>query len=148
MRLGDGSSRARRGLLLSDRSSSRTTGSISSVESTREAEARRRVEQARVARLATVDARGRPHVVPICFVLRATFLLVADRKPALAAAEALDNIRANPNVTAVDHYEEDWSRLWWCASAAAVACSRPARSANVLSRCSPTSTRSTAPNPC
>ena len=86
------------------------------MESTRDAEARRRVEQARVARLATVDARGRPHVVPICFVLAGDVLYSAvDRKPKRSPRlKRLDNIRANPNVTVlVDHYEEDWSRLWW-----------------------------------
>jgi len=75
-----------------------------------------RVEQARVARLATVDARGRPHVVPICFVLAGDVLYSAvDRKPKRSPRlKRLDNIRANPGVTVlVDHYEDDWSRLWW-----------------------------------
>jgi PPOX class probable F420-dependent enzyme len=28
--------------------------------------------------------------------------------------QRLANVRANPNTTLlVDHYEEDWSRLWW-----------------------------------
>ena len=75
-----------------------------------------RVEQARVARLATVDAQGRPHVVPICFALAAHVLYSAvDRKPKRSPRlKRLDNIRANPGVTVlVDHYEDDWSRLWW-----------------------------------
>lgn len=75
-----------------------------------------RVEQARVARLATVDAQGRPHVVPICFALAANVLYSAvDRKPKRSPRlKRLDNIRANPGVTVlVDHYEDDWSRLWW-----------------------------------
>ncbi|MBV9822382.1 MAG: pyridoxamine 5'-phosphate oxidase family protein, partial [Actinobacteria bacterium] len=32
---------------------------------------RRLVAGARVARLATVDSAGRPHLVPVCFVLQA-----------------------------------------------------------------------------
>jgi PPOX class probable F420-dependent enzyme len=99
-----------------DRSSSRTTGSISSVQSTRDVEVRRRVGQARVARLATVDGQGRPHVVPICFALADDVLYSAvDSKPKRSPQlKRLENIRANPNVTVlVDHYEDDWSRLWW-----------------------------------
>jgi PPOX class probable F420-dependent enzyme len=72
--------------------------------------------QARVARLATVDARGRPHVVPICFVLAGDVLYSAvDHKPKRSPRlKRLDNIRANPGVAVlVDHYEDDWSRLWW-----------------------------------
>lgn len=79
-------------------------------------ELRQRVEQARVARLATVDAQGHPHVVPICFVLAGDVLYSAvDRKPKRSLRlKRLENIRANPGVTVlVDHYEDDWSRLWW-----------------------------------
>jgi PPOX class probable F420-dependent enzyme len=79
-------------------------------------ELRQRVGQARVARLATVDARGRPHIVPICFVLSGDVLYSAiDRKPKRSLRlKRLDNIRANPAVAVlVDHYEDDWSRLWW-----------------------------------
>lgn len=80
------------------------------------AELRQRVEQARVARLATVDDQGRPHVVPICFAVAGDVLYSAvDRKPKRSPRlKRLDNIRANPVVAVlVDHYEEDWSRLWW-----------------------------------
>lgn len=79
-------------------------------------ELRLRVEQARVARLATVDAQGRAHVVPICFVLAGDVIYSAvDRKPKRSPRlKRLDNIRANPDVAVlIDHYEEDWSRLWW-----------------------------------
>lgn len=79
-------------------------------------ELRQRVEQARVARLATVDSEGHPHVVPICFVLAGEVLYSAvDRKPKHSPQlKRLENIRTNPNVAIlVDHYEEDWSRLWW-----------------------------------
>lgn len=77
---------------------------------------RRRVADARVARLATVDAGGRPHLVPFCFVLDGDEVLSAvDAKPKLSRRlKRLDNVRANAAVSVlVDHYEEDWGRLWW-----------------------------------
>jgi PPOX class probable F420-dependent enzyme len=77
---------------------------------------RRLVADARVARLATVDSSGRPHAVPICFALDGDNLYSAvDRKPKSSARlRRLENIRQHPSVAVlVDHYEEDWSRLWW-----------------------------------
>lgn len=79
-------------------------------------ELRRRVTEARVARLATTDATGRPHLVPICFALDGETLYSAvDQKPKTSIRlRRLDNILARPDVAVlVDHYEEDWSRLWW-----------------------------------
>ena len=74
-------------------------------------------EDAPVARLATVDPQGRPHVVPICFVLDGDTLYTAvDEKPKRTrrAASGSRNIEANPRVEVlIDHYEDDWSRLWW-----------------------------------
>jgi PPOX class probable F420-dependent enzyme len=75
-----------------------------------------RVRDARVARLATVSADGRPHLVPICFVLEGDVLYSAvDEKPKRSQRlKRLENIRAHPDVAVlVDHYEEDWTRLWW-----------------------------------
>ena len=77
---------------------------------------RNRVAAARVARLATVDARGRPHLVPFCFVLDGDEVLSAvDAKPkATRRLRRLENVRVNPAVSVlVDHYEEDWGALWW-----------------------------------
>jgi PPOX class probable F420-dependent enzyme len=71
---------------------------------------------ARVARLATAGADGRPHVVPICFVLEGETLYTAvDEKPKRTRAlRRLRNIEENPWVEVViDHYEEDWAKLWW-----------------------------------
>jgi PPOX class probable F420-dependent enzyme len=79
-------------------------------------ELRRRVVEARVAHLATADAEGRPHLVPICFALSGKRLYSAvDAKPKRTQQlKRLENIAANPSVTVlVDHYEEDWARLWW-----------------------------------
>jgi PPOX class probable F420-dependent enzyme len=81
------------------------------------AEARRRFAAARVARLATVDARGRPHLVPIVFALaRETIYSVVDAKPKRTTElRRLQNVRSNPWVSVlVDHYDDaDWSALWW-----------------------------------
>src|SRR5689334_3876170 len=79
-------------------------------------EQRRRVTDARVGRLATLEADGRPHLVPFCFVLDGDTLYSAvDRKPKRTAAlRRLDNVRGRPDATVlVDAYDEDWSRLWW-----------------------------------
>jgi PPOX class probable F420-dependent enzyme len=74
------------------------------------------VAEARVARLATTEADGRPHLVPLCFALEGDVLYSAvDRKPKRSPRlRRLENVALHPEVTLlVDHYEEDWSRLWW-----------------------------------
>jgi PPOX class probable F420-dependent enzyme len=74
------------------------------------------VATARVARLATVDPDGRPHLVPVCFAVEHDTLYSAvDAKPKTTTAlRRLANVSARPDVTVlVDHYEEDWRRLWW-----------------------------------
>ena len=75
-----------------------------------------RLAAARVARLATTDPDGRPHLVPIVFALEGETLYSAvDRKPKRSQKlRRIENARARPEVTIlVDHYEEDWERLWW-----------------------------------
>jgi PPOX class probable F420-dependent enzyme len=77
---------------------------------------RRRLAEAAVARLATVDADGKPHLVPITFVVDGdTLYFAVDAKPKRTTdLKRLRNIAANPAVCVlVDHYEDDWSRLWW-----------------------------------
>jgi PPOX class probable F420-dependent enzyme len=74
------------------------------------------VQAARVARLATLTPDGRLHLVPISFALGGDTLYSAvDEKPKRSRRlKRLANIRGNPRVSViVDHYEEDWSRLWW-----------------------------------
>jgi PPOX class probable F420-dependent enzyme len=69
-----------------------------------------------VARLATVGREGRPHVVPICFVVDGSTLYTAvDEKPKRTRLlRRLENIAANPRVEVlIDHYEDDWTKLWW-----------------------------------
>ena len=80
-------------------------------------EIRRRVAGARAATLATLDGDGRPHLVPITFVLSGDELLTAvDHKPKTTRAlKRLANIRHDPRVTVLVHsYDEDWAKLWWC----------------------------------
>jgi PPOX class probable F420-dependent enzyme len=79
-------------------------------------EALGRLAAARVARLATVDRGGVPHAIPMVFALVGNSIYWAvDEKPKRSRdLKRLRNIEANPNVQlVVDHYEEDWSRLWW-----------------------------------
>ena len=78
--------------------------------------AEERLAAARIGRLATVTPAGRPHVVPVCFALADRRIFTAvDAKPKLTSSLArLDNVRATGRASLlVDHYEEDWSELWW-----------------------------------
>ncbi len=62
------------------------------------------VRWARVARFASVDGDGSPHVVPVCPALDGDKLLVASDDNA-----KVRNIRRNPRVAVVfDTYVEDW----------------------------------------
>lgn len=77
---------------------------------------RQRFADASVAHLATAGADGRPHLVPITFAVDADTLYFAidDKPKRTRELQRLKNIAANPAVAVlVDHYEDDWSRLWW-----------------------------------
>jgi PPOX class probable F420-dependent enzyme len=79
-------------------------------------QARHRFAEARVARLATLTAEGRPHLVPVVFAVTGPTVVIAiDHKPkARREVLRLANIAANPAVSLLaDHYDEDWSTLWW-----------------------------------
>ncbi|SER21231.1 TIGR03668 family PPOX class F420-dependent oxidoreductase [Natrinema salaciae] len=95
------------------------------------------LERARVGSLATVDAEGRPHAVPICFALlepaaspadatgarrgdadggdgRRIVSAIDEKPKATRDLRRVRNVRTNPRVTLlVDRYREDWSRLAW-----------------------------------
>lgn len=74
------------------------------------------MQAARIARLATIDPDGRPHLVPIVFVLDGETLYSAvDAKPKRSRTlRRIENARARPEVTVlVDQYEDAWERLWW-----------------------------------
>lgn len=71
-----------------------------------------------VGHLATADANGRPHVIPVCFAYDGEHIYsVLDAKPkrgSLTGLRRVRNILANPQVSLViDHYDEDWTRLWY-----------------------------------
>jgi PPOX class probable F420-dependent enzyme len=69
-----------------------------------------------VARLATVDETGRPHLVPVTFDVDGdTVAFAIDHKPKRTTnLRRLRNISANDRVCLlVDHYDDDWSQLWW-----------------------------------
>jgi PPOX class probable F420-dependent enzyme len=79
---------------------------------------RAKLEDARVARLATVDARLKPHIVPVCFVYDGkVFYTAIDQKPKRVIPERLTrlrNILAVPQVALlIDKYDEDWTQLWY-----------------------------------
>lgn len=74
------------------------------------------LSRSRVARLGTVDAQGAVRLVPICFVVVDGWVAGAvDHKPKRSGQlRRLDDIEATGQATVlVDHYDEDWSQLWW-----------------------------------
>jgi PPOX class probable F420-dependent enzyme len=80
------------------------------------ADDRARVETAMVARLATVRPDGSPHLVAVTFALDGdTVVTAVDDKPKRTQdLQRLRNIDEHPAASLlVDHYEEDWARLWW-----------------------------------
>jgi PPOX class probable F420-dependent enzyme len=79
-------------------------------------EARRLFAAARVARLATADGAGTPHIVPVTFAVDGDSIHTAvDHEPKRTRSlRRLANIAENPRVALlVDLYDDDWSRLWW-----------------------------------
>src|SRR6266487_2250637 len=70
----------------------------------------------RVARLATVDAEGHPHIVPVCYAFDGIrFYIPLDEKPKRVDESKLRRVR---NIEAqheasllIDQYDDDWSRL-------------------------------------
>ena len=69
-----------------------------------------------VARLATGDAAGNPHVVPLVFCLHESAIYSPiDGKPKSSTRlKRMKNLEGNPNASLLlDHYQDDWQRLWW-----------------------------------
>jgi PPOX class probable F420-dependent enzyme len=84
-----------------------------------------------VGRLATVGAGGAVHLVPICFAVVGDRLVSAvDHKPKRhTRLQRLADIAATGRASVlIDHYEDDWSRLWWIRISGAAA-EEPAASA-------------------
>jgi PPOX class probable F420-dependent enzyme len=78
--------------------------------------ARQRVNEASVGRLGTITSSGQPHLVPCCFALREdTAYTAVDAKPkSTLTLRRIDNLVENPAACLlIDHYEDDWSTLWW-----------------------------------
>jgi len=68
----------------------------------------RLIERERVCRVATVGARGMPHVVPVCHILLDGKIYFASGDD----ARKVLNLKVNPHVAVtVDLYAEDWAHL-------------------------------------
>lgn len=73
-------------------------------------------QRQRVARMATVDAEGHPHIVPVCYAFDGIrFYIPLDEKPKKVEENKLRRVR---NIEArheasllIDQYDDDWSRL-------------------------------------
>ena len=83
---------------------------------------RARFTESPAARLATSTPDGQPHLVPVVFAVATdgpdghdVVYTAVDAKPKTTQRlRRLANIRANPRVSLlVDHYDDDWTRLWW-----------------------------------
>jgi len=75
------------------------------------------LDRGRVGHLATADAGGAPHVIPVCYALAENTLYVTiDEKPKRQdrPLKRLRNILENPQTAfVVDRWDEDWRRLGW-----------------------------------
>ena len=72
-----------------------------------------------VARLATLNADGSPHQVPIVFTwYKDRFWSPIDGKPKRdSQLTRVSNALVNPVASIlIDKYDEDWTRLWWIRS--------------------------------
>lgn len=72
----------------------------------------------RVARMATVDEKGNPHVVPVVYACDGKRIFTPiDEKPKKDPAKKLRRIKNIENNKAVnllvDEYSDDWSELLW-----------------------------------
>jgi PPOX class probable F420-dependent enzyme len=80
------------------------------------AQARTRFVDSPVAVLGTADASGATHLVPVTFLVSgdSVFIAIDDKPKRSQDLKRLRNIAANPRVCLLaQHYEPDWSRLWW-----------------------------------
>lgn len=76
------------------------------------------ISRAKVARLATVDQKLYPYVVPVVFVFHEnSFFIPLDEKTKTVNPKNLKrvkNIEKNPNVTLlIDKYQNDWKKLFF-----------------------------------
>ena len=74
------------------------------------------LESARHGYLSTASPEGDPHLQPVVFQIVGDSVYIAiDEKPKTTLRlRRLTNIESNPKFALlVDHYDDDWSRLWW-----------------------------------
>ncbi len=80
-------------------------------------EVRAFIGRQRVGRLATVDASGAPHVVPICYALLdddCLYMAVDEKPKRTDRLQRMRNIEGDARFALViDRYDDDWSRLAW-----------------------------------
>jgi PPOX class probable F420-dependent enzyme len=96
-----------------------------------------RLAEARVGRLGTAGDDGVLRVVPVCFALVGDRLVSAvDHKPKRTERlRRLADIRETGRaVLLVDHYEEDWSQLWWVRVSGAAQVHEPGDEVDALAR--------------
>jgi PPOX class probable F420-dependent enzyme len=84
------------------------------------------LERAPVGRLAYLDDRDRPRVLPVTYALAGDSVWTAiDHKPKDRPPERIARVRylrRRPEAAlCVDHYEDDWSRLAWVQAIGSVA---------------------------
>jgi len=77
-----------------------------------------KINEAKVARLATVDLECKPHLIPVVFVFdNDCYFIPIDEKTKRSRPEKLKrakNIQQNPNVALlIDEYNEDWKKLYF-----------------------------------
>lgn len=68
------------------------------------------------ATLATVNPDGTPHLVPVVFAVHqeTVYTAVDAKRKTTQRLRRLANIEGDPRVTMlVDHYDADWTQLWW-----------------------------------
>lgn len=81
----------------------------------------RKINNARVARLATIDSECRPYLVPVVFVYDDDddhYYIPIDKKTKKSTKpgrlKRVRNIKANPNVALlIDEYTENWTKLYF-----------------------------------
>jgi PPOX class probable F420-dependent enzyme len=81
-----------------------------------EFDTRERFASSPVAQLATAGADSVPHLVPVVFAVShdVIYTAVDAKRKSSHRLRRMVNIEANPTVSLiVDHYDEDWSQLWW-----------------------------------
>jgi PPOX class probable F420-dependent enzyme len=78
------------------------------------------IDKARIARLATVDSKSKPHLVPVVFAFDGEqYYIPIDKKTKQESSKPeklkrVKNIQTNPNIALlIDEYNEDWTKLYF-----------------------------------